>query len=128
MFANAQFGGMDLGFPDVCKTPVPPIPYPNTAAGPTTVPVAFNVLAGGGPWHNIMSARPMSGGDIAGVGMGVASQTVAARQQHVTGAFTTIIRGSPSTRVSSLGPSNLINCPISCRIVPSQITVMVLAP
>lgn len=128
MFANAQFGGMDLGFPDVCKTPIPPIPYPNIALGPMTVPIAFNVLAGGGPWHNLMSVRPLTMGDTPGIGLGLVSQTVMARQQHVTGAFTVIVRGTPSTRVTSIGPANLSNCPLSCRVVPSQLRVLVLAP
>lgn len=120
MFSNCQIGGMDLGFPDVCKTPVPPVPYPNTAMGPTTIPVCFNLLLCFGPRHNIMSIRPVSMGDTPGVGMGLVSQTVMAPQRHVTGAFTFILRGSPHTRVTSFGPTNLINCPPSARLVPSQ--------
>lgn len=29
MFSCAQIGGISAGFPDVCKTPLPPIPHPN---------------------------------------------------------------------------------------------------
>ena len=36
MFASCQLMGMNLGFPDVCLTPVPvptPVPYPNIVDG-----------------------------------------------------------------------------------------------
>lgn len=128
MFANCQIGGMDLGFPDICKTPLPPIPYPNFALGPLTVPNTFNILLMFGPWHNIMAFRPITFGDTPGIGGGIISQTFMARQQHVTGSVTTIIRGTPSTRMTSMGPTNLINCPLSVRIVPSQFKVLLLCP
>ncbi|SPY07096.1 PAAR-like domain-containing protein [Oligella urethralis] len=128
MFANCQLGGMDLGFPDVCKTPIPPIPYPNIAMGPLTIPICFNVLLMGLPQHNIMSSRTITFGDTPGIGLGLISWTVMARQQHVTGAFTHILRGTPATRVTSLGPTNLINCPLSVRIVPSQFKALLLCP
>ncbi len=127
MFANCQLGGMDLGFPDVCKTPLPPIPYPNMAFGPVTIPIPFNILLKCVPQHNLMSFRPITMGDTPGIGLGLISQTVMAPQRHLTGAFTYIIRGAPATRVTSLGPTNLINCPLSMRLVPSQFTELVLA-
>ncbi len=127
MFANCQLSGMDLGFPDCCKTPIPPIPYPNMAMGPVTIPIPFNILLKCVPQHNLMSFRPITLGDTAGIGLGLVSQTVMAQQRHLTGAFTYIIRGTPATRVTSLGPANLINCPLSVRIVPSQFTELVLA-
>ncbi|CCG20014.1 conserved hypothetical protein [Taylorella asinigenitalis 14/45] len=128
MFANSQFGGMDLGLPDVCKTPVPPIPYPNIAPSVVTIPVAFNYLIMGGPEHNMASIRPFTTGDVPGVGLGVASQTIIAKQNHVTGSFTNILRGTPVTRLTSIGPTNVFNCPPACRIVPSQFKVISLAP
>jgi len=128
MFSNCQVGGMDLGFPDVCKTPVPPIPYPNMALGPMTIPVAFNILLMGLPAHNMMSIRPVTLGDQAGIGLGLVSQTIIMKQNHITGAFTYILRGTPATRVTSIGPTNLINCPLSVRIVPSQFKELLLCP
>lgn len=126
MFANCQIGGIDLGFPDICKTPLPPFPYPNMAYGPTGIPTTFNILLSGGPWHNLMTFKPVSFGDTPGVGGGLISQTFMSRQQHLTGSFSTFIRGAPSTRVTSIGPTNLINCP-SVRIMPSQIKLLLLA-
>ncbi|AEP35906.1 DUF4150 domain-containing protein [Taylorella asinigenitalis] len=128
MFANCQLGGMDLGFPDVCKTPVPPVPYPNIALGPTTIPVCFNTLLMCTPRHNLMSFRPITQGDTPGVGLGLVSQTVMAQQRHVTGSFTFIVKGAPHTRVTSMGPANLINCPLSYRTVPSQFKEILLCP
>jgi hypothetical protein len=43
MFANCQLMGMDMAFPDVCKSPVP-IPFPNMALGPMAIPNAWNIL------------------------------------------------------------------------------------
>lgn len=128
MFSNAQLMGMDLGFPDVCRTPAVPIPYPNMSMSPMTVPICFNILVGGGPAHNMMSIRPMTLGDQPGVGGGMVSQTFMQKHNHITGAFTRILRGSPTTRLTSIGPTNMINCPPSVRIVPSQIKELMLAP
>ena len=53
--------GMDLGFPDVCLTPMPvptPIPYPNIAMGPMGVPAAYNVLFFCAPAHNMATVIP----------------------------------------------------------------------
>jgi len=127
MFANCQLFGMDLGFPDVCRTPIPPIPWPNIALGPMTIPVCFNVLLIGTPQHNLMSIRPITLGDTPGIGLGMISQTVMASQRHVTGAFTHIIRGTPATRLTSFGPANLINT-VSARCVPSQTKVALCCP
>jgi len=46
MFANTQMGGINLAFPDVCKTPpvAIPIPYPNVALGAMGVPPVGKVL------------------------------------------------------------------------------------
>ena len=59
MFANTQFGGMNIGFPDVCNTPTPggpvPVPYPNVAAGPMAIPSVYNVLVMGAPAHTMTS-------------------------------------------------------------------------
>jgi hypothetical protein len=124
--------GMDLGFPDVCLTPagpaVVPIPYPNIALGPTAIPTAPNVLFAGAPAHNLATTIPMSNGDNAGVGMGVMSGTVMGPVRHVTAAFTVLVGGMPATRLTSLSLHNMTNCPVGVRLVPSQPTVLLLAP
>ncbi len=132
MFANTQMMGMDLGFPDVCLTPVPPgapvpIPYPNIALGPMAVPAAYNVLMFNAPAHNMFSTPVMTNGDNLGIAMGVASATVMGPSRHLTAAFTVICGGAPLTRMTSMSLQNSTNCP-GLRLVPSQPKVLVLAP
>lgn len=129
MFANSQMMGMDLGFPDVCLTPpVPtPIPYPNIAMGPTSVPSQVKVFYFFTPAHNLATVTPMSNGDNAGVATGVASGTVMGPKRHVLGAFTVLVGGMPATRLTSVAIQNNTNCP-GVRIVPSQVRVLLLAP
>jgi len=131
MFANAQMGGMDLAFPDVCLTPTPagpvPTPYPNLAAGPMAVPNVPHILFGGTPAHNTATTIPMTNGDNAGVNMGVASGTVMGPARHLTGAFSVLVKGMPATRMTSVSLQNGTNAP-GARLVPSQTRVLLLAP
>ncbi len=129
MFANTQMGGVDTGFPDVCLTPpVPtPTPYPNIAAGPMAVKMVPNVLFMCAPAHNLGTSIPMTNGDNAGVATGVASGSVMGPSRHLTGAFTCLVGGMPATRVTSASLQNSTNCP-GCRLVPSQVKVLILAP
>jgi hypothetical protein len=129
MFANAQMGGMDLGFPDVILTPTPagpvPVPAPNVAEGPIKLPAVYNALLGGTPAHNLMTMSPITEGDA--VGAGAASGTVIGPSRHLTAAFTFMIGGAPATRMTSVSLQNSTNCP-GAAIVPAQLTVLVLAP
>jgi hypothetical protein len=131
MFANTQMMGMDIGFPDVCLTPVgpavAPIPYPNIAMGPMGAPAAYNVLFMSTPAHNLSTMVPMTNGDNAGVATGVASGTVMGPSRHLTAAFTVLVGGLPATRMTSMSLQNSTNCP-GVRLVPSQIKVLLLAP
>jgi hypothetical protein len=130
MFANSQMMGMDLGFPDVCLTPMPapvPIPYPNIGLGPIGVPAAYNVLVMGLPAHNVATTIPLTLGDTPGICMGVASGMVMGPARHVLPAFTCLMGGLPGTRMTSISIQNSTNCP-GMRIVPSQVKVIVLAP
>jgi hypothetical protein len=132
MFVNTQMGGLDLGFPDVCLTPAPPgppvpVPYPNIANGMMAIPNCPKVLLMGMPMHNLDTIIPMTNGDEAGVGTGVASGTVMGKSRHILGAFTARIEGMPMTRLTSLSNQNGTNC-VGMRGVPSQTLSMVLAP
>ena len=130
MFANCQLGGVDMGFPDVCLTPVgpamAPMPYPNVAQGAMGVPAAYNVLFGCAPAHNMATTIPMTMGDLPGVA-GVASGLVVGPARHVTCAATVVVGGMPATRMTSVSLQNGTNCP-GARIAPSQVTVLLLAP
>lgn len=135
MFANTQMGTMNMGFPDVCLTPVAspagpiptPIPYPNTSTTMMGIPAVYNVLFGGAPAHNLGTIVPLSNGDNAGLMSGVASGTVMGPTRAMTGAMSVLIGGMPATRMSSINVQNSTNCP-GVSTTPSQLTVLLLAP
>jgi hypothetical protein len=131
MFANCQGGGQDMGFPDVCLTPTPPVvtplPYPNIAMGPTAVSACYTVLLSAMPAHNMGTQVPLTNGDNAGVGTGVASGMVMGPARHVTASFTVLMGNMPATKLTSMSIQNSTNCP-GARIAPSQVKVLLLAP
>jgi len=130
MFANTQMMGMDMAFPDVCLTPMPlpvPVPYPNIALGPTAIPSQMTVMIMAMPAHNLGTITPLTSGDNAGVGLGVASGLVMGPSRHLTGATTVLFGGMPATRLTSMSLQNSTNAP-GARLVPSQPTVLLLAP
>lgn len=131
MFANTQMMGMDMGMPNVCLTPagpvMVPIPYPNIAMGPTAIPAQASVMIMAMPAHNLGSVTPLTNGDNAGVGEGVASGLVMGPSRHLTGSFTVLFEGMPATRLTSMSLQNSTNAP-GVRLVPSQPAVLLLAP
>jgi hypothetical protein len=131
MFANTQMMGTDMAFPDVCLTPagpaMVPIPYPNIAMGPTAIPNQEVVVILAMPAHNLGTVTPLTNGDNAGVGEGVASGMVMGPSRHLTGSFTVLFEGMPATRLTSMSLQNSTNAP-GARLVPSQPVVLLLAP
>ena len=131
MFANTMMGGMDMAFPDVCKTPTPagpvPIPYPNMSMGMTSAPPCPKVFFGGTPAHNMNTFGTISNGDNAGVAGGVASNMVMGPDRKITGSFTILIGGMPATKMTSTTGQNGMsqNVP-GATIVPSQVKVLLL--
>jgi hypothetical protein len=131
MLANTQMMGTDLAFSDACLTPagpaMVPIPYPNIAMGPTAIPsqVIVNIMAM--PVHKLGTTTPMTNGNNAGVGLGVASGLVMGPSRHLTAAFTVLFAGMPATRLTSMSLQNSTNAP-GARLVPSQPIVLLLAP
>jgi hypothetical protein len=129
MFANTQLMGMDLGFPDVALTPPTaiPVPYPNIALGPMGVPAAYEILFMCAPAHNLSTEIVMTNGDNAGLELGVASGTVMGPSRHLTGSFTVLTNGMPTTKMTSFALQNSTNAP-GIRLAPSQFVVILLAP
>lgn len=132
MFALSMGAGMDLGFPDVCLTPVPapaPIPYPNMAMSASTLPMAINVLTECTPTLNMLSKGLVSVGDQPGVAMGVVSHIEAGQTSYVVGCFTIMMGGAPAQRLTSVTGQNCMavmpNGPGIC-LVPSQVTLLTL--
>jgi Domain of unknown function (DUF4150) len=124
--AKCQLGGMNLAFPDVCKMPVP-IPLPDIALPIMGVLAAYNILYECMPAHNLLTTTPITLGDTPGFMGGVVSQVDMGPSRDVTGAFTVLVDGIPSTRLTSISIQNLINA-VGMSIVPSQLTVWVFAP
>jgi hypothetical protein len=131
MFANTQMGGMSLGFPDVCLTPIPspagpiptPLPYPNIAMGMMGVPAVYVVLFGGAPAENLLTMVPMSSGNEAGVMGGVASGVFIGPDRSLMGSFKVMVGGMFATRMTSMTIQNSTNCP-GVSLVPAQVTVI----
>ena len=132
VFANTQMFGIDIGFPDVCKTPAPPapfvpIPYPVFALGPMGVPPVPRLLIIGCPAHNLMTRIPLNNGDNAGVLLGMRFPGVMVTSRHTSGASTCLFGGQPATRMLSPASMNGGNAN-GVRLVPSQPRVLILSP
>ena len=132
MFMLTMGAGTELGFPDVCLTPLAagapvPIPYPDTGETITSAPAAYNVLIDCMPVINQMSEGLVSAGDDAGVELGVASHMISGETIHIVGCFTIFVDGMPAQRLTSVTGQNCMgvmpNSPGMC-IAPSQVTVL----
>ncbi|MGD9971500.1 MAG: DUF4150 domain-containing protein [Desulfatirhabdiaceae bacterium] len=133
MFMLSQGAGMNLGFPDVCITPVgpvpTPIPYPDINMSAATAPAAYTVLVDCMPSINLMSKGLVSFGDCAGVMGGVVSHVMDGQASYMVGCFTIIVDGAPAQRLTSVTGQNEVgvmpNTP-GCCLCPSQVTVLTL--
>jgi hypothetical protein len=129
MFANTQMFALNLGFPDVCNTPVGPvvvpIPYPNLAPTATAIPNVFNQFIMAMPIHNLMTKVPMSEGDEPGVLLGIASGLVMGPVQHLFGSVKVFRCVMPATKMLSPTGHNgfSLNIP-GLTLTPSQIKVL----
>jgi len=134
MFQLSMTGGMTLGFPDVCKTPIlgapVPIPYPNisTAAMADPATVAMTVLTDGTPSLTLISQIVLSNGDETGLMLGLISELIMGPTEFIMGSVMVLQEGTPAQRLTSVTGHNglAMNCPGVC-LVPSQVTVLVLA-
>jgi hypothetical protein len=137
MYLLTMGPGTNLGFPDVCITPVPspvgpvptPIPYPNINVPVNSSPVATSVLAVCMPVINQSSQGLLSSGDEPGTMGGVASHRMIGQTNYELGCFTIFIDGPPAQRLTSMTGQNamgkLMNTPGTC-ISPTQTTVLTL--
>jgi hypothetical protein len=131
VFVNSSgpIPGMDMGFPDVCTTPmgpVPvPIPYPNMTLAPTGIPTQFKVLLMCMPAHNLTTVKVPSLGDQPGVLLGVASGLVMGPDRHMMGSTNLMIGGPPTTKMLNPTGHNGASPNIpGVTIAPSQIKLM----
>ena len=137
MFMLTMGAGMNMGFPDVCLTPVPtpagpvptPLPYPDINMSATTAPAAYNVLVDCMPSVNQLSMGLMSNGDEAGTYGGVVSHLFDGQTDYIVGCFTILVDGIPAQRLTSVTGQNAVgvmpNAP-GMSLCPSQVTVLTL--
>jgi hypothetical protein len=133
MFVSTMEGGMNMGMPDVCKTPVgpviTPIPYPNISTGVMANPgtCAMTVLTSAMPSVTQITEIMLSQGDDPGVLMGVVSNMVMGPTEHLLGAPTVLFEGTPVQHLTTMTGHNgmAMNCP-GTTLAPSQVTVMAL--
>jgi hypothetical protein len=121
-----------LAFPDVCKTPAPPlpnpvpIPYPNIAmvnmATRTSTKVKFVSME----VVTMSSEIPSSSGDEAGVQGGVVSGGNLQKCQFKKGSSKVKVEGQPCIHLTSPTAQNGSNSnAVGAQIVPSQVKVLV---
>lgn len=133
MFANCSMPGMDFGMPDVCLTPmgpVPvPVPYPNIGIKVMALPPTANMrhLLTFMPAHNIVTTTPASLGDFTGVLLGVASGMIMGPVRNIRCSMKCITGGTPATRMLDNSLQNLTNVPAGMTLVPGQFKVINLA-
>ena len=131
MFGNCQLGPTNLGFPDVCLTPLAagipvPIPYPNMTNGATGLPPAVTVLYEGGPAHNVTTMEDLSLGDQPGVELGVASALDMGPKENLVPSFTVFHEGLPATKLTTVTLHNGTNAP-GLTLIPAQFKVLILS-
>ncbi len=131
--AGTNMGGMNLAFPDVCKTPIPPagpipLPYPNIAQNMLTNPAtaSFRVLVQCGMSQTIMSMPMMSNGDEPGVAGGVVSNMFIGPAKFSLGSVRLLTGGMPQVRMTSTTMQNGMapNAVAGLQSVPSQIRML----
>ncbi len=133
MFANCQLGGINLGMPDVCKTPVGPsivpVPYPNISMGATAKPstTANKMLISGAPGHTIGTDIPISQGNQLGIGGGMSSGKVMGSTKVLMGSSAIFFGGKPAARLTSMTGQNgsSMNIP-GVTMAPAQTKVLIL--
>jgi hypothetical protein len=133
MFACISIGVLNIAaVPDVCKTPVGPVPvpvpYPNLATSCTHIPAVLNVMFGIGLAENLLTEGTISEGDQAGVLGGVVSQIFMGPDRYLTSSLKLLVGGIFATRMTSLTGHNGMPCnTVGASLVPGQFRVLVLS-
>ena len=122
---NGPMPGMDMGFPDVCKTPVGPavvpLPYPNIALTPMAIPTQFTVFTMCMPSHNITTTIELTEGDEPGLLMGMVSELDMGPAQNEMGSVNLFLGGPPATKLTSpTGQNGVVPNAPGVTLAPSQ--------
>ncbi len=115
--------GMNIGFPDVCNTPVGPatvpIPYPNLALNATAAPFSPNVMVSYMNALNMGSAIPMTMGDEAGL----AHPTIKGPSRYTMGNPVVKVNYMPAINLLCPTTGNNMNNGLGAVLVPSVTNV-----
>ena len=131
---HAASNGVATAFPDVCKTPAPPlppipIPYPNVAMSADTAQGSSDVKCDGNPIMLQGSNFKMSTGDEAGVAGGVVSGQIKAKAEFVNFSFDVVVEGKPVPRLADMMVQNKGGAPNTAPMPEVQPpTVVVVLP
>lgn len=114
MFAMTNEKGQAMAFPDVCKTPMPPvgepvpIPYPNEATmiEANIATCSRNVYVCGAKALTLRSQIMSSQGDDPGVELGIISEMVMGPMGFTMGSEQVFINGAPAVFLDSLTKHN----------------------
>lgn len=103
--------GITIAFPDLCKTPAYPIPYPNIALSMDTAKGTKKVKCDGNPTCVKDSNFKMSTGDEPGIGNGVISNKIKGKAEFVNFSFDVFFEGKNVVRAFDLMLHNDKNTP-----------------
>ena len=130
--ATTNGAGECMAFPDVCKTPAPPlppipIPYPNNGMLNQANNTSVKVKIVGKEAVTLKSKIPQSMGDEAGVAGGVVSGMIKGPVKFTMGSTKVKFEGQPGIHLTSLSAHNgsNANMPAGSQIAPSQTKVMI---
>lgn len=129
MPASSKAGGMCLGFPDVCKTPIlgvpVPIPYPNMAQVSNAKKTVSKVVIENKETCVKPSKMKSSSGDEAGVQNGVISNKIMKKVVYKKASSKVQFKGKKAVYHTAMTAHNKGNFPAGLQISPSQSKVSV---
>jgi Domain of unknown function (DUF4150) len=128
LFASTMAGGECMAMPDTCLTPagpvMVPVPYPNIGMLPTAVDTTTTVLVSNMPAVVQGTMLPMSQGDDAGVGGGVASGMMMGPVRFTLASSKVRFQGQGVVFVTATTMQNMTNA-VGAQVAPSQAKVLV---
>ena len=127
--ASNRGAGSALNFPDVCKTPAPPlpfipVPYPDIGLNMQAAPFSPNVMVGFMPATNMGTMKVMTNGDEAGAMGGMLTGAIKGPGRTTMGNPTVLVSGLPAESLLSPTSGNNMNAPLGAQLVPSVVNVL----
>ena len=116
--------GENIGFPDVCNTPIgtgtAPLPYPNLGSNAMAMPFLPTVFLSLMPGHNQTAKPLMTNGDNAGV----AHSSFMMAGGNNLGNIRLLLTGGPAETLCNPTQGNNYNCSTDAKLVPSITNIL----